>query len=232
MTRLLIVALIILSAAPAAAIVSVQVECGEGNSVFHVSGSVFNQMVEGDVTGWEVVLEQTWVGTCEIPTLVAAWSLPAYLNEEVFAFDLVVPAVNQYFLYTAQLRSPDGVIQSIPRYGTYPFNSALCGEAPAVRGYLEESGYLDYYEVLPCEDACDTWLCPYSIDMSNVPPEQLLPFVGTGYPVDIFGDFGTLTPMPGDPCLVGTAIRPTSDGSCGPIPVSAENWGSLKARFR
>jgi hypothetical protein len=70
------------------------------------------------------------------------------------------------------------------------------------------------------------------IDLSQVPPEQYLPYVGTGIPVDIFGDFLTTTPMPGDPCLLATDVRATVDGACEPIPEGKENWGSLKARFR
>lgn len=226
-----ICALLVL-ALPASAAVYMDIQCDEARSEFTFNVEIFNQFyIEEDATGWEVLFEQSKVGTCDEPVEVMAVPLPDPLGWGFHTFTLPVPEANQYFKFTAKMRAPDGAIHPIITMRPPSFAFASCGEAVAVRGYLEDADYQGYLNVLPCPDSCETWVCAEGVDVSQVPAEQWQPFVGTGIPVEVFGQF-VMYPMAGSPCLMGTGVRPIAEEACGPVATDRRTWGSLKAGYR
>lgn len=225
------VGLWLFAAGPALAYISILPVCDEQNSEFDFEVEIFNQFIEGDVTGWEVVFEETWTGTCEPPRWVHAVPLPGFLDGATYSFSVPVRAQNEYFFYKGWLRSPTGAIQDIFFNHPAPVGVVSCGEAVAARGFLVDAGYLGFYNVTPCPEDCDTWLCSQYVDLSMLPEEDWLPFVGSDVPVDVYGDYGLVNPMLGSPCLYVTGIQATP-GGCGIVAVEETTWDALKARFR
>jgi hypothetical protein len=216
---------------PAVAAVTMNIQCNEAQTEFSFDVEIFNQFyIDEDSTDWEVLFEQSWVGGCEEPEIVMSVPLPDPLAFGYHSFTLPVPATNQNFLYRAKMRAPDGTIHEILTMRPPSWTPASCGEAVAVRGYLEDADYLGYLNVLPCPDSCETWLCPYGVDLSQVPAEQWQPFVGTNIPMDVYGH-AVLYPMAGSPCLLGIEVRPTPQELCAPVASDKRTWGSLKAGY-
>lgn len=217
---------------PVAAAVTTRIQCNEAQTEFAFDVEIFNQFfIEDDSTGWEVIFEQSRVGGCEEPEIVMTVPLPEPYEFGFHSFTLPVPASNQYFLYTARMKAPDGTIHDINTIRPPSWTPASCGEAVAVRGYLVDADYLGFLNVLPCPDSCETWLCPSWVDLSQVPAEQWQPFVGTGIPMDIYGE-AVLYPMSGSPCLNGYAVQPTPEELCAPVATDYRSWGSLKVLYR
>jgi len=218
-------------ALPASAYVYMDIQCDEAQSEFTFNVEIFNQFyIEEDSTDWEVLFEQSKVGTCEDAVEVMAVPLPDPLGWGYHTFTLPVPEPNQYFLYLARMRAPDGTIHPIVTMRPPSFAYASCGEAVAARGYLEDADNQGYVNVLPCPGVCETWVCSYGVDLGQVPAEQWQPFVGTGIPVEVFGEF-VMFPMAGSPCLMGTGARPIAEEACGPVATDKRTWGSLKAGY-
>ena len=221
-----------LLALPASAAVYIDVQCDEAQAEFTFNVEIFNQFyLEEDSTGWEVVFEQSKVGPCELPVTVMAVPLPDPYDWGFHTFSLPVPEPNQYFLYLARMKAPDGTLHPIITQRPPSLAYASCGEAVAARGYLEDADYQGFVNVLPCPGVCETWICVGHIDLQQVPAEQWEPFVGTGVPVEVFGDF-VMYPMAGSPCMIGTGVRPFTEEACGPVANDKRTWGSLKAGYR
>ncbi len=222
------------AAGPAGAIVTIRSTCDPAGPSFILTVDVFNQYVEGDVTGYAIVLEETWVGACEPAALVATspMPLPAFTAEAQYVVTVPAPALAQKFLFTPRLQQPDGSIAAIPlQYGdALALGVAECFDGPAVRGYLR-TGSFPGYAVEACSADCGSWLCYEHIDLSGVDPVQWQPYLDTAFAVDVYGDFH-LAPMPGDFCLFATSVvaRPFND--CGVVPDENESWSGLKALYR
>lgn len=228
----LIAVYVLFVAAPASAIIEWDIQCDAAQTHFEVTVDIFNQYVqEGDVTGYELLFEQSAVGTCDAPEIFMTVPLHTPLTWTQYSFTRPVPEINRYFRFRVLMRLPDGTVLDVGFPGAPSWNVASCGEAVAVRGYLVDADYLGYFNVLPCPDSCETWLCPYYVDLSQVPPEQWEPFVGTNIPMDIYGQ-AVLYPMAGSPCLNGFEVRPTAEGICSPVATDQRTWGGLKAIFR
>jgi hypothetical protein len=233
-TAIVLVLISVFTAGSASAVVTVRPECNGGGASFDVTVAVFNQYVEGDPTGYEIVLEQSWVGACETPTVVetAPMPLPGFAQEETYVVNIPAPALAQAFLYTPRLKHPAGSLEAIPlRYGDVnSVGTVSCQTAPALRGYLRDSGN-GYFHVEPCAADCGSWLCYQLLDLTGVTEGDYLPFVGTNTAVDIVGDL-VGAPMPGDPCLVATGVLPSPGGDCAVVREGVDSWGALKATYR
>lgn len=219
-------------AAPAYAYVEWDVQCNEAQTHFEGTVGVFNQYVQGgDVTGYELLFEQFTSGTCETPEVFMTVPLHAPLSYAQYAISRPVPGTNSYNRFRVLLRRPDGTVQDVGFPGAPSWNVASCGEAAVARGYLVSVDQDGTAELEPCPDSCDTWPCGRYVDLSMVPQEQWMPFVGTGIPVDVYGAF-VLYPMAGDPCLFGESLLPSSSGDCETVAVERETWSGVKARYR
>ena len=228
----LIAVSVLLLAAPAFAIIEWDIQCDATQANFEVTLDIFNQYVqEGDVTGYELLFEQSAVGTCDAPEVFMTVPLHAPLTWTQYSFTRPVPEINRYFRFRVLMKWPDGTVLDVGFPGAPSWNVASCGEAVAARGYLTNANEFGAVEVLPCPGSCDTWPCTWSVNLSQIPEEQWLPLVGTDIPVDIYGHF-LLYPMPGDSCLMGEYWLPTASEDCGPVAVEGESWGGLKARYR
>ena len=229
----LIAALVLLYVAPAYPGVTWDVQCNDAQTFFEGTVTVFNQyVVEGDVTGYELLFEQFATGTCESPEIFMTAPLHASLTEAQFSIHRPVPETNQYYRFRVLLRSPDGAVIDVGFPGSPSWNVASCGEAVAARGFLVNVDDYGVAELQLCPDSCDTWPCGgWGIDLSMIPEEQWMPLIGTEISVEIYGFF-VLYPMAGSPCMFGESLLPTTGGDCGSVAVDRELWGSVKARYR
>jgi len=222
------------AAAPAPASVTIRSTCDPAGPSFVLTVDVFNQWVEGEVTGYEIVLEESWVGACEPAALLATspMPLPAFTAEAQYVVTVPAPALAQEFLFTPRLKQPDGTIVAIPlRYGdALAVGVAECFPGPAVRGYLR-TGTWPGYAIEACSADCGSWLCYDHIDLSGVDPAAWQPYLDTAFAVDVYGTFN-LAPMPGDVCLSATSVvaRPSND--CGVVLDETGSWSGLKATYR
>ncbi len=120
---------------PVAATVAMDIQCNEAQSEFTFNVEIFNQFyLDEDSTGWEVIFEQSLVGGCEEPEVVMAVPLPVPLGFGYHTFTIEVPETNQYFLYTAKMKAPDGTIWVLD-----PFNFRVQQLDPELR-YLSQFG--------------------------------------------------------------------------------------------
>ena len=218
--------------APAHAYVEWDIHCNGAQTDFEGTVGIFNQYVqEGDVTGYELLFEQLAVGTCEPPEIFMSVPLHAPLSYAQYPISRPVPEPNQFYRFRVLMRYPDGAVQDVGFPGAPSWNVVSCGEAVAARGFLASVDQYGVVELQPCPNSCDTWPCVGGIDLSMVPEEQWLPFVGTDVAFDIYGPY-VLYPMAGSPCMYGESLLQTAGGVCGPVSVEMGSWGSLKARFR
>jgi hypothetical protein len=217
---------------PASASIEWDIQCDAAQTNFEVTLDIFNQYVqEGDVTGYELLFEQSAVGTCDAPEVFMTVPLHSPLTYAQYSFTRPVPEMNRYYRFRVLMKWPDGTVLDVGFPGAPSWNVASCGEAVAARGYLANPNEYGDVELFPCPNSCGTWPCTMAVNMSQIPEEQWMPLVGTNIPVDIYGRF-VRYPMPGGPCLVGEDWLPTSSEDCGPVAVEGESWGSLKARYR
>lgn len=234
------IALILLGmafAVPAAGSAFVRVSHNDDGVSFDVTIEVFNQWVEGDPTGYEIVVEELWVGACAEPTVVDAPPMPLspYLQDPHVQYSFTVPAQlrDQVFLYRPAIRRPDGTIQQIPQsYGVPAYDFAVYGRSIAARGFLQGDpwGTGDFW-IDPCVDDCGTWICYFLFDMSAVEPADYMPYWNEPVVVEIEGT-STADGMLQFYCLEVTAVAPAPAGVCGVVSGKPESWGGLKATYR
>lgn len=214
-------------ATPAAAWVDWLIQC-TGSQIEGTVG-VFNQYVEGDVSGYDIVIEKLAIGTCEEPEIVFSTPLHDPFHYVEIPFSQPAPLANQNYQFQIYIRYPDGHLRPlIPGPAWYV---ASCGEAVEVRGFITSVNSYGWAEIQPCPGDCDTWPCLQGISLYSIPEEKWLPFVGSDQPVDIYGDF-VYTPMAGDSCLNARSLYPAASEDCGIVAEEGLSWDCLKAYYR
>jgi hypothetical protein len=228
---ILIAVLVLFFVAPAHSYVEWDIHCSGAQTDFEGTVGVFNQYVEGDVTGYELLFEQLAIGTCETPEVFLTVPLHASLSYAQYSISRPVLEANQYYRFRVLLRNPDGMVQDVGFPGAPSWNVVSCGEAVAARGFLVSVDEYGVADLEPCPGSCDTWSCVGGIDLSMIPEGQWLPLVGTEIAIDIYGSY-VLYPMAGSPCMYGESLIPTTSEVCGPVSVESESWSGVKARYR
>ncbi len=232
--KAMFVAAVLAAAGPASALVDLQGACDQTSGAFTFTVVVVNDLVDGDTTGYAIVLEQTLAGSCERPTLAPApaLALPPWQQEAVHEVSFGSPWPERTWLYRAALRHPDGSLELLGPFGDVtPIVSLAWGTAPAVRGVLEADATGTRYHIVPCVQDCGQWLCYQDLDLSRIHPSQYEPLVRSGEAVDVYGDILALVPA-GGACLYATAVEPARGDPCAPVPVESLSWGSFKSTYR
>lgn len=231
LVAILVASLVALSGVASASI-EWDVRCDAARAQFEISVGIFNQYVqEGDVAGYELLFEQSAIGTCEAAEIFATRPLHAPLTYADYSFTRPAPEANRYYRFRVLMRRPDGTVYDVGFPAAPSWFAASCGEAVAARGMLTGVDDFGYATVELCAGSCPTWPCTSAVSMVEIPEEQWLPLVGSGIPVDLHGRYH-LYPMPGGPCLSAESLVLTSSADCAPIPVQGATWGGLKGRYR
>jgi len=217
---------------PAFGNISWDIQCGAGQTEFEISVGILNQYVqEGEVDGYELLFEQSTVGSCDDPEVFMAVPLHSPLTYAEYSFTRPANELNQYYLFNVRMKLPDGSVQSIGFPGAPSWNVGSCGDALAARGYLVSDLGNGDVEFQSCTSSCSAWPCATKINLGEIPEELWRPFIGAGIPVDIWGRY-ILIPMPGGSCLYGGNVLPTTNEACGTVATEGSSWGSAKARYR
>jgi hypothetical protein len=222
---------VMILATPSFAIIEWYIQCNPSGTHFEGTVSIFNQYVqEGPVDGYELLFEQSLVGSCEPPVRFMAVPLPEPFHTVEYPISRLVTENNRLFRFEILLKKPDGSVLNLSRPRVPSWNVVSCGESVAARGYLTNLDQYNYVELTLCPGACDTWPCT-GIDLGQIPEDQWLPFLDSGIPVDVYGYY-SLYSMPGGACLIAQKIVPTPSDECGPVALEKNTWCSLKARYR
>ena len=231
--RGIMAAALLACAAPALAVVDLLGSCDPGDGTFHFTVVVVNDLA-ADPAGYEIVLQQVLAGSCDRPALagVAAMPLPDFQQEATFERALPCPWPERTWRYQAALRHPDGQVELLGPFGDVtPVVALSWGDAPAVRGVLEQDATGPYFHVVACELDCGQWLCYDGLDLSRISPAQYEPFLRSGEAVDVLGLLQASVPA-GAPKLYASRVEAARGDPCASVPVAAESWGSLKAAYR
>lgn len=232
--KLFLAAALLCAASPSGAVVDLLGTCDQGDGTFSFTVVVVNDLVPGDPTGYDIVLEQTLAGSCDKPTLapLPAMPLPGFQQEATFQVSMGAPYPERTWRYQAALRSPDGHVELLGPFGDVtPVVALSWGAAPAVRGILEADATGPYFHIIACVQDCGQWLCYQDIDLSKISPAQYEQFLRSGEPVDILGDLLANVP-PGGPRLYASIVEPARGDPCASIGTAPLSWGSLKAAWR
>jgi len=216
------------------AITEWDIQCNATQTGFDITVNLFNQFIqEGDVTGYELLFEQTPIGSCESPEIFLTVPLHAPLTYAEYSFSRPVSKANLYYRFNVLVKRPDGSVVDFGFHGAPSWDMKSCGDAVAARGKLVNANNYadDTVRVILCSASCNDWPCTYSINMSQIPEEQWRPFVDTDISIDIYGRF-LLYPMPGGSCLLAESWLPTATEDCEPVALENQTWGSLKAKYR
>lgn len=232
--KALIVAVLLAAAGPASALVDLQGTCDQATGTFTFTVVVINDLVDGDTTGYAIVLEQTLAGSCDKPSLAALppLALPAWQQEAVYEVSTGSPWPERTWLYRAALRHPDGELELLGPFGDVtPIVSLAWGRSPAVRGVLEADATGSRFHIVPCEQDCGQWLCYQDLDLTRIHPSLYEPHIRSGEAVDIYGDLLANVPE-GGACLYATSVEPARGDPCAAVPVEAMSWGAVKSTYR
>jgi hypothetical protein len=220
---------------------SANVECRDGAHVVTVAGSYYEPIV-GEYD--HLVLRRQAVGLCEPDVFLEDTPLPFEPVDEggyssfSATVTVVPPRDDVVYRYQAFAERPDGSRQYISSHcdaDSRGYALTECGTAPFQRGRVEfdwDEWNSFTFRVVACEADC--WTEPFYTmlslaDLTALAGEPAFDLVGQV--VDVYGR-RTYCGMPGDPSHTITRIERTVDGACGPVPVEAVGWGSVKALFR
>jgi hypothetical protein len=225
MRPILVLAALAVLAPAAGASVDLNAQC-DGTTV-SVSVWAFNDDYPPAWVG--MVVERSWVGTCEPGVIVTAapLDLPAPMEEIHHVFEDAVPEGDHAYWYRAFMVDADGELTPAPAgFEILPYDAASCGAAVLSRGFLLSGG--PNFEA--CADLC--WVdCYAGINLNDLPPEVWQPYVDSGIPVDIYGT-AQLDGMPVVSCIFVSDVQPAPGGECGPVPARRLPWSAVKARYR
>jgi hypothetical protein len=200
----------------------------EGDQVT-ISLEIFNDL-DPFYDGLPIIFKQRQIGTCanEVVLATPEFPMPPYPSLTTASFVVTAPQTDLYYSYSAYAVLPDGTHHFL----NFTTHESGCGHAIGARGYLT-AGDL-YLTFTPCGNSCwDGVISPGGgVDVGGLDPVDYLWAVGSGIPVDLYGDGGPSIPMPGSPEFILTGLQPTPGGDCNAVGVQESNWGSLKLRYR
>lgn len=231
--RMAMAAALLACAMPAPAVVDLLGGCDQGDGSFHFTVVVVNDLVN-DPTGYEIVLEQVLAGSCDHPSVAAltAMPLPDFQQEATFERALACPWPERTWRFQAALRHPDGSVELLGPFGDVtPVVALAWGDAPAVRGALEQDATGPYFHIVACDLDCGQWLCYDGLDLSRISPAEYETFLRSGEAVDVHGLLQAGVPS-GGPKLYATRVEAARGDPCAPTPVTNATWGTLKAGYR
>lgn len=223
------------------------VECTGGTHLITVGGRTYEEqeggMPDGEISG--LIFECEAIGVCEPSFFFPEIPLPFeseiglfgwYYYHAECSFD--PPTEGVAYRYTPYGVRSDGSL--VPTASHQPIDSrsyalANCEDVPIARGILRPQGYPGEnitFLIDTCEPNCwseDIWAY-----LNTAMVEELAGLSVTDLVfqvVDVFGSRSLCTMPPCDSHIIARiALAP--DGSCGPVPVDKECWGSIKAMFR